>query len=268
VNTAARWLGLFNDKSWRSWLGSNGYGVQVTVPEGNQSEQEFEVQTAMSGNDETSLHRRTRFTIFWSVGPFLSDSPLRFQWSPHTLTDASWILFCGVWLIAARGAKSASRQESSGERLSHIIFMAAGFALFYYPAPSYLTWLGRSFVPGGGWIDWLGAWLTLTGVLFAIWARVTIGKEWSGEVQIKQGHRLIRSGPYAHIRHPIYTGLLLALSGTALAIDEYRALIGLVVICLGFARKAKKEESFLAEQFGPAFEDHRRHTGFFLPRFS
>jgi protein-S-isoprenylcysteine O-methyltransferase Ste14 len=104
--------------------------------------------------------------------------------------------------------------------------------------------------------------------LFAIWARATIGREWSGEVQIKQGHRLIRSGPYAHIRHPIYTGLLLAVPGTALAIGEYRALIGLAVICFGFARKAKKEELFLAEQFGPEFEDHRRHTGFFLPRFS
>jgi protein-S-isoprenylcysteine O-methyltransferase Ste14 len=56
--------------------------------------------------------------------------------------------------------------------------------------------------------------------------------------------------------------------GTALVVGEYRALLGLIVIYLGFARKAKKEEAFLAAQFGPAFDDHKRRTGFFLPRFS
>ena len=115
---------------------------------------------------------------------------------------------------------------------------------------------------------WLGAYLAFAGVLFAIWARRTIGKEWSAEVQIKEGHQLIRSGPYAHIRHPIYTGILIAIAGTALAIGQYRGLLGLGIIAIGFVLKAKKEETFLAGQFGPAFEEHRRRTGFFLPRFS
>jgi protein-S-isoprenylcysteine O-methyltransferase Ste14 len=199
---------------------------------------------------------------------FSSGGPAWLLWSPPHLIDGAWLLLAAFWLMAALRSKKASRTEGSGERLVHIAFMAVGFALLYNSAPSGLNWMNRSFVADRRWIDWLGAWLTLSGVLFAIWARATIGREWSGEVQIKQGHRLIRSGSYAHIRHPIYTGLLLAVSGTALANGEYRALIGLAVICLGFARKAKKEESFLAEQFGPAFEDHRRHTGFFLPRFS
>jgi protein-S-isoprenylcysteine O-methyltransferase Ste14 len=203
--------------------------------------------------------------LLWSLRGFSFDSRLRPQATPHNLIDASWILFSAFWLIAARRSKSASRRESAGERLAHIIFMVVGFALLYYPAPSYLNWLNRSFVSDRPWIDWLGASLALAGVAFAIWARVTIGREWSGEVQIKEGHQLIRSGPYAHIRHPIYMGILVAVAGTALAIGAYRALVGIGVIWLGFARKAKKEESFLAEQFGSAFEDHRNHTGFFLP---
>jgi len=189
-------------------------------------------------------------------------------WSPRSLIDGAWLLFSTFWLIAAFGSKPASRTEGSLERLSHILFMAVGFVLLYDSAPSYLNWLNHSFVPERQWIGWLGAWLTLAGVLFAIWARITIGKEWSGEVQIKEGHQLIRSGPYAHIRHPIYTGLLIAVMGTAFAVDEYRALLGVLVIYIGFARKAKKEESFLAAQFGSAFDEHRRRTGFFLPRFS
>lgn len=79
-------------------------------------------------------------------------------------------------------------------------------------------------------------------------------------------HELVRTGPYARIRHPIYTGLLLAVAGTAIAIGEYRAIVAFAVIAIGFVVKAKREEAFLAKQFGPAFDEHRRQTGFFLPR--
>jgi len=102
--------------------------------------------------------------------------------------------------------------------------------------------------------------------LFAIWARSTIGKDWSAEVQIKQGHELIRTGPYRMIRHPIYTGLLVAVAGTAIATGQVRSILGFLIILFGFIRKAKKEESFLSAEFGAAFAEHRRRTGFFLPR--
>ena len=85
---------------------------------------------------------------------------------------------------------------------------------------------------------------------------------------IQSGHELIRTGPYARLRHPIYTGMLLALVGTALEIGKYRALAALGIFLIGFARKAKKEEELLAERFGTAFEEHKRLTGFFLPRVS
>ena len=217
---------------------------------------------------EIVLHFRVALDLFWFVWRFSLVGPAWLYWSPRSLIDGAWLLFSAFWLIAAFRSKSASRTEGSFQRLSHILFMAVGFVLLYDSAPSYLNWLNHSFVPERQWIGWLGAWLTLAGVLFAIWARIRIGKEWSGEVQIKEGHQLIRSGPYAHIRHPIYTGLLIAVMGTAFAVDEYRALLGVLVIYIGFARKAKKEESFLAAQFGSAFDEHRHRTGFFLPRFS
>jgi protein-S-isoprenylcysteine O-methyltransferase Ste14 len=190
------------------------------------------------------------------------------RWSPGYLVGASWLLFAAYWLVTAMGAKAASKVEKASERIGHIVLMLVGFVALYDFAPRGLDWLNRRFVPEESWIMWLGAYVVLAGVLFAIWARRTIGKEWSAEVQIKEGHQLIRSGPYAHIRHPIYTGILIAIAGTALAIGEYRGLVGLGIITLGFVLKAKKEETFLAAQFGPAFEEHRRHTGFFLPRFA
>jgi protein-S-isoprenylcysteine O-methyltransferase Ste14 len=214
------------------------------------------------------FHLLGAFGVFWLIWELAVDLPEWLRWTPGLLVDFSWMLFAVYWLIAAVGAKKASKKEPVGARLAYIAFMVVGFFLLYDFAPPILDFLNHRFVPTDQWIRWMGGSLTLAGTIFAIWARATIGKNWSAEVQIKQDHQLIRSGPYAHIRHPIYTGILLAVFGTALVVGEYRALLGLIVIYLGFARKAKKEEAFLAAQFGPAFDEHKRHTGFFLPRFS
>jgi protein-S-isoprenylcysteine O-methyltransferase Ste14 len=79
---------------------------------------------------------------------------------------------------------------------------------------------------------------------------------------------LIRTGPYRTIRHPIYTGILLALLGTAVAVGEVRGLLALAIAWLSFYIKARREESFLTQEFGPGFAEHRRHTGMFLPHLS
>jgi protein-S-isoprenylcysteine O-methyltransferase Ste14 len=196
---------------------------------------------------------------------FLEPAPMHV--TPSQGMVASWTLFALYWLVAAIGVKRTARRQNPSERLLYLVFMAAGFFLLYQENPNWGP-LNRRFVPDQLWIAWLGSALCAAGVLFALWARRTIGKDWSAEVQIKEGHQLIRSGPYARVRHPIYTGILLATLGTALVIGEYRGLVANVLFLVGFTRKARKEESFLAAEFGTAFEEHRRHTGFFLPRIS
>lgn len=187
--------------------------------------------------------------------------------TPQLLIYASWILFCLYWFVSAFTAQRTAKREASGERLVHVLFMAAGYILLFNSDPRFGV-LNRRFIAATPWVAWCGSGITLAGVLFAIWARNSIGKFWSGAVTIKEDHKLIRIGPYAFIRHPIYTGLLIAVSGTALAVGEYRALVALAIFLVGFTRKAKKEEAFLAVEFGGAFNEHKRHTGFFLPRFS
>jgi protein-S-isoprenylcysteine O-methyltransferase Ste14 len=78
---------------------------------------------------------------------------------------------------------------------------------------------------------------------------------------------LIGTGPYRWIRHPIYTGILLGLAGTALVVGEVRGLVGLAVAAAAFYRKARKEETWLNQEFGASFEAHAKQTGMFLPRF-
>jgi protein-S-isoprenylcysteine O-methyltransferase Ste14 len=210
---------------------------------------------------------RIAMDLFWLVREFTTKESAAVNLTPAELIFGSYLLFGAYWLFAALDAKKPAKKESAGERFGHILFMVVGF-LALDGSTFRFGVLNRRFLPDESWMAWLGAVLTLVGVLFAIWARCTIGKEWSGEVQIKENHRLIRSGPYAHIRHPIYTGILLALAGTAVTVGEYRAIVGVALFAIGFVRKAKKEESFLAGEFGSAFDQHRRHTGFFLPRFT
>jgi protein-S-isoprenylcysteine O-methyltransferase Ste14 len=185
--------------------------------------------------------------------------------APYLIIQAAWIAFCVYWIWAARNQKRVQKREPPLARLLHVAYMVCGFVLLYSEDPRFGV-LNRRFLPQREWIAMLGAVLAALGVAFAIWARRHIGRNWSGQVTIRKEHELIRSGPYARIRHPIYTGLLVALAGTAIAIGEYRAIVALAVIAVGFVVKAKREEAFLATQFGPAFDEHRRQTGFFLPR--
>jgi protein-S-isoprenylcysteine O-methyltransferase Ste14 len=184
----------------------------------------------------------------------------------HFLRDL-WVLLGVYWLLAAFRRTRIQKREPILARLGHLLVMAAASVLLAHREPWWGI-LNERFVPQAVWIAWVGVGLTAAGVAVAIWARRHLGKYWSAEVTIRSGHELIRTGPYAHIRHPIYTGILLALVGTVLVIGEYRALAAMAIAVIGFVRKAKKEDSFLEGQFGAAFEAHRRLTGFFLPRFS
>ena len=104
------------------------------------------------------------------------------------------------------------------------------------------------------------------GVAFAIWARRHLGEFWSARVTLKEDHHLIQSGPYARVRHPIYSGLLLAMIGTALFVGEWRAALGVFLVFVGHWLKARREESLLATEFGAAYEEYRRRTGSLVPR--
>ena len=94
-----------------------------------------------------------------------------------------------------------------------------------------------------------------------------MGQYWSARVTLKVDHQLIRSGPYAWVRHPLYSGLLLAMAGTALVVGEWRAVLGVVLAVMEFSRKAAKEEALLASEFGDQYQEFRKRTGFLVPRF-
>jgi len=178
-----------------------------------------------------------------------------------------WLIFLAYWIVASFRVNTMERQEPPGEKLVRILVAVAGWYLLSTNDPRFGA-LNHRFFRFHLWVFLIGAVLTWAGVAFAIWARYHIGRFWSASVALKTGHELIRTGPYSRIRHPIYTGILLALAGTTLAVGRYRGIVAFALILASLIRKSKQEEALLAGQFGPSFEEHRRLTGFFLPRLS
>jgi protein-S-isoprenylcysteine O-methyltransferase Ste14 len=178
-----------------------------------------------------------------------------------------WMIFVLYWLVSALQRKKTKQRESWGQRLLYVVPLVIALGYLFRPTSSY-GWLSRRFVPDTAAIQIAAVSLTAAGVAISCWARYHLGTNWSGAVTLKEGHELIRTGPYRAIRHPIYTGILLALFGAALAIGEVRGLLGVAVAWLSFYIKASREESFLSKEFGPGFIEHHRQTGMFLPRFS
>jgi protein-S-isoprenylcysteine O-methyltransferase Ste14 len=125
--------------------------------------------------------------------------------------------------------------------------------------------LTHRFVPAGPGPAFFGTALVLAGLVFSVWARWHLGRNWSGIVTVKQGHTLIRSGPYRFVRHPIYTGLLLALAGTALAIGAAYGFIATALIFIGFVVKLEAEEARMRETFPAEYADYCRRTARLIP---
>ena len=182
------------------------------------------------------------------------------------LIAVPWFTFAAYWLAGALKTRRTIRQESFASRYGVLLLEILGFFMLFSRVAE-VGVLGQHVVPQNYMSAVTGVVLTWIGIAIAVWARWHLGQYWSARITLKEDHKLIRTGPYAHFRHPIYSGLDLAVLGTALAIDEWRCVLAVGFIVLGYWIKAKKEESMLAAQFGEVFEEHRRHTGFLIPKF-
>jgi protein-S-isoprenylcysteine O-methyltransferase Ste14 len=186
---------------------------------------------------------------------------------PSTIVWMLWVLFGVYWAISALNSKKTKRRETWPQRLAYILPLLAAMVLLSRPEAQ-RGWLAARLFPLWPAVEWIGVTLVAAGIAIAFWARWHLGANWSGTVTLKEGHELIRSGPYRSIRHPIYTGILLALLGTAVQIGQVRSFFAFVVAWLCFYFKARREESFLAAEFADRFAAHRQQTGMFFPRRS
>jgi protein-S-isoprenylcysteine O-methyltransferase Ste14 len=189
---------------------------------------------------------------------------------PHPLVGWLWVAFLLYWLILAQFNKKASPdapwRTAWGVRLAvAVVAVLLILSSRRAAAPGLLASIGRVLgIHAGIAGQWLGLGLCLAGFGFAIWARAHLGRNWGMPMSLRQGHELVTSGPYAYARHPIYTGILLAMIGSVLA----RGLAWLLLFPIAFAYflySARTEEKMLLAQFPEAYAAYRRRTRMLIP---
>ncbi|SDH26642.1 methyltransferase family protein [Paraburkholderia phenazinium] len=174
-----------------------------------------------------------------------------------------WTLWLIYWIATSKRVKQTAQRETSNSRTLQSIPLIVGGALIIVPDLTASAWAP----------DWqqlqvaqfAGIGVLLAGLAFSVWARLHLGTNWSVSVTLKEGHELVRSGPYRLVRHPIYTGCLLALAGAVLIGGEWRCVAGLLLIFASLAYKVRVEESWLTRYFGAAYTQYRRDVAALIP---
>lgn len=183
-----------------------------------------------------------------------------------------WLVFIVTWWMAAVWTAKATSYGRAGQRIGYFLGFGLGFTLLFSIPP--LPWHGTHiyFTIGSALPLWwrLPLWrspIWVSGALlaaqaglfaFAWWARVHLGKLWSGMLTLREGHRVVDTGPYALVRHPIYTAFIGASWTLALIAATPVALLGAVVLTIVMSVKAKAEEELLRRELGPASYDAYR----------
>jgi len=181
------------------------------------------------------------------------------------LFPALWLGWALYWWALSGNVKPTVRREPVFSRLLHIGPLALALALVWAPSIPWIPPLQLRLLPRGAAAFWTGVALTVAGLLFTMQARAYLGRNWSGVVTLKKDHELVTGGPYGIVRHPIYTGLLLAFVGSAVARGTLAGAVALVLVVLALWRKLRMEERWMREQFGEAYSTYARRVAALIP---
>ena len=175
-----------------------------------------------------------------------------------------WLVFAAIWVIGALSTKRTVYQETHARRLRYWLLLVIAYFLLLYgrrlPYP-----LNLGIVPNVAPTAWAAAVLCVIGLAFAFWARVTLGRNWSGVVTLKEGHELVEGGPYRFVRHPIYTGILTMFFATALALGHLAGFAAALLVLASFWIKLRDEEQLMLQQFPERYAAYRRRAKRIIP---
>ena len=191
---------------------------------------------------------------------------------------AFWILFAGVILmrmyfaIRVRQAKErvmpdrqAIEREGRGMFATRVVmfFLLLAWLMLYAIYP---PWMKALAAPFPDWLRWAGFTLGLASLALWIWTQVALGKQWSPQLQLRQEHHLITSGPYARIRHPLYTAMIGYGTALALVSANWVFILFAILAIAGMAARVPREEKMMIEEFGEEYIAYMQRTGRFFPR--
>jgi protein-S-isoprenylcysteine O-methyltransferase Ste14 len=183
---------------------------------------------------------------------------------PSEAPELIWIGWLISWVAASFWSSRAQRRVATLETWTYRAAMIAGGILL-------IPWTARAVAEEQIWeVGYGGAYalaaVMLVGLSFSWWARIHLGRLWSSAITRKEDHRIVDTGPYGLVRHPIYTGLLTALAATAAAEATVAGLIGAALVAFGLWLKARSEERFLMAELGPeAYGSYCRRVPMLVP---
>ena len=197
------------------------------------------------------------------------------DWSaPEVVCNILWAVWYSTWLAAVVFSARTTAQMGTDAGGLHRMLSGIGVVLLFWPAGSGPSVLGGPTLvrlTHKLWLEpddvaWTLVGLTVAGFAFCWWARLHLGRLWSGFATIKEGHRIVDTGPYGLVRHPIYSGLMFSAFMTAGLRGSPAAFVGAALITIGFSMTARIEERFLREQLGAeAYSAYARRVGMLIP---
>jgi protein-S-isoprenylcysteine O-methyltransferase Ste14 len=174
-----------------------------------------------------------------------------------------WVIFIAYWIISALRVKAIAEKQSLWSALTHRIPLALSYFLMldgHLPPP-----LNLSVTSHANWALAMGDFICVLGLFVTLWARWTLAGNWSSVVTFKEGHELIRRGPYQFVRHPIYTGILAMCLGTAIGIGELRGWLALPLMAAAFWIKLKQEERLMLRHFPDEYPAYQKQVKALVP---
>lgn len=195
---------------------------------------------------------------------------------PEQAIYIPWDIWIVTWIAAALWANRTLKRPGGGREWPYRILEYGGYAVLLGVYSESSDDFRRGVVDHNVFLQrywalpaeagWVMVGLATAGFLFTWWARLHLGKLWSGRITRKEGHHVVDTGPYKIVRHPIYTGILLAAVATAAEKGSGSALAGLAMLIVGCWMKARLEERFLRAELGAeAYDDYARNTAMLIP---
>jgi len=178
------------------------------------------------------------------------------------VVEMIWLTFIIYWLINLVGNKRTVRRAWSG---SFIYILA--FLIIAKFSPILSHYFEHRELPYSKLISYAGIIIMIAGLSVAIWARKTLGANWSGIPTLKENHELIRTGPFHYVRHPIYSGILLLILGNLLALGNFTSGYIFFIAFAVFVIKSRVEERLLNQQFPVEYPEYKKVTKAIIPYF-
>lgn len=179
------------------------------------------------------------------------------------IISGCWILFAVIWMVAAFWTKQSVYQERRGFLRYSLPLVIGAYLIFKGPRLS--DPLDLRVIPHVDALAWAGVVLCVAGLAFCVWARLALGRNWSGVVTFKGGHELITRGPYAIVRHPIYTGILIMIVGTVIVFGHVAGIIALPFVVWGLWIKLRYEERLMLQKFPEEYASYQRRVKRLVP---